>query len=79
MRGQGGVGLCMAEYPERALDFDEIDRLAKKALVIIPVPLRQHLDGVLIIDRMTPLDRLSTRKSLKELRQAGGDIPPVDP
>ena len=38
-----------------------------------------HLDGVLIIDRMTPLDRLSTRKSLKELRQAGGEIPPVGP
>ena len=38
----------MAEYPERAPDFDEIDRLAKRALVIIPVPLRQHLDGVLV-------------------------------
>ena len=38
----------MTEYPEHAPDFDEIDRLAKKALVIIPVPLRQHLDGVLI-------------------------------
>ena len=34
-----------------------------------------HLDGVLIIDRMSPLDRLSTRKSLKELRQAA-ELPP---
>ena len=48
LRGQGGVGLCMAEYPERALDFDEIDRLAEKALGTIPAPLRQHLDGVLV-------------------------------
>lgn len=31
---------------------------------------KDHLDGILIIDRMTPLDRLSTRKSLKELRKA---------
>lgn len=29
-----------------------------------------HLDGVLIIDRMTPLDRLATRKTLKELEAA---------
>ena len=47
-QGQGGVGLCMAEYPERAPGFDEIDRLAEQALGIIPAPLRQHLDGVLI-------------------------------
>ena len=26
-----------------------------------------HLDGVLIIDRMTPMDRIATRKILKEL------------
>ena len=26
-----------------------------------------HLDGVLIIDRMTPMDRIATRKVLKEL------------
>jgi peptide deformylase len=29
-----------------------------------------HLDGVLIIDRMPPLDRLSTRKKLKDLEAA---------
>ena len=37
-----------------------------------------HLDGVLIIDRMSPLDRLSTRKSLKELRLAA-ELPPETP
>lgn len=26
-----------------------------------------HLDGILIIDKMTPIDRLATRKALKEL------------
>ena len=39
----------MTEYPERAPDFDEIDRLAEQALGIIPAPLRQHLDGVVLI------------------------------
>ncbi|MHC4949036.1 MAG: peptide deformylase [Planctomycetota bacterium] len=29
-----------------------------------------HLDGVLIIDRMTPMSRIATRKALKELRAA---------
>jgi peptide deformylase len=28
-----------------------------------------HIEGVLIIDRMSPIDRLATRKALKELRQ----------
>jgi peptide deformylase len=30
-----------------------------------------HLDGVLIIDKMGPMDRLATRKALKELQAAG--------
>ncbi len=38
----------MIEYPERAPDFDEIDRLAEQALGIIPASLRQHFDGILI-------------------------------
>ena len=29
-----------------------------------------HLDGVLIIDKMAPIDRLATRKQLKELESA---------
>jgi len=31
-----------------------------------------HLDGVLIIDRMSPIDRLATRKVLREMRSAAG-------
>jgi peptide deformylase len=31
-----------------------------------------HLNGVLIIDKMTPMDRLATRKSLKELQATAG-------
>ena len=31
-----------------------------------------HLNGVLIIDRMTPMDRIATRKLLKELEVASG-------
>jgi len=30
-----------------------------------------HLDGVLIIDKMGPMDRLATRRALKELQAAG--------
>jgi peptide deformylase len=33
-----------------------------------------HLDGVLIIDKMSPMDRLATRKQLKELEAAGPGI-----
>ncbi|MFO0874612.1 MAG: peptide deformylase [Phycisphaerales bacterium] len=29
-----------------------------------------HLDGVLILDRMTPIDRIATRKAVKELLAA---------
>ena len=54
----------MAEYPERALDFDEIDRLAKKALVIILVPLRQHLDGVLIRVAEIPSEKIQYKLRL---------------
>ena len=31
-----------------------------------------HLDGVLIIDKMNPMDRLATRKTLKELEATAG-------
>ena len=31
-----------------------------------------HLNGVLIIDKMTPMDRIANRKLLKELEAAGG-------
>ncbi|MHC4219112.1 MAG: peptide deformylase [Planctomycetota bacterium] len=31
-----------------------------------------HLDGVLIIDKMTPIDRIANRKPLKDLEAAAG-------
>ena len=31
-----------------------------------------HLNGVLIIDKMTPMDRIANRRLLKELEAAGG-------
>ncbi|MCE9620246.1 MAG: peptide deformylase [Planctomycetes bacterium] len=31
-----------------------------------------HLEGVLIIDRMTPIDRLRTRKAVKDLEREAG-------
>ncbi len=31
-----------------------------------------HLNGVLIIDKMTPMDRIASRRLLKELEAAGG-------
>jgi len=33
-----------------------------------------HLDGVLIIDRMSPLDRLATRKILKEMKASAKSV-----
>lgn len=32
-----------------------------------------HLDGTLILDRMSPIDRLATRRAVKELVASGGD------
>jgi len=34
-----------------------------------------HLDGVLIIDRMTPIDRTANRRALRELEQAASNKP----
>jgi len=31
-----------------------------------------HLEGTLIIDRMTPIDRLRTRKAVKDLEREAG-------
>jgi peptide deformylase len=31
-----------------------------------------HLEGVLIIDRMRPIDRLANRRALRSLERAGG-------
>jgi peptide deformylase len=35
-----------------------------------------HLDGVLIIDRMAPLDRLANQKRLREMERAGEIVAP---
>ena len=64
-RDQGGVGLCMTEYPECAPDFDEIDRLAEQALGIIPAPLRQHLDGILIRVAEIPSEEIQCKLRLE--------------
>ena len=31
-----------------------------------------HLEGVLIIDRMRPIDKLANRRALRDLERAGG-------
>ena len=65
LRDQGGVGLCMTEYPERSPDFDEIDRLAEQALGIIPASLRQHLDGILIGVAEIPSEEIQCKLRLE--------------
>ncbi|MGI9013529.1 MAG: peptide deformylase [Phycisphaerales bacterium] len=32
-----------------------------------------HLDGILIIDRMSPMDRLANRRAIRDLRKAAGE------
>lgn len=32
-----------------------------------------HLDGVLIIDRMTPMDRMASQRALREMERSGGE------
>jgi peptide deformylase len=31
-----------------------------------------HLDGVLIIDKMTPMERLANRRAIRDLKSAAG-------
>jgi peptide deformylase len=31
-----------------------------------------HLEGILLLDRMTPMARMANRKKIKELEEAGG-------
>lgn len=55
-----------------ALDLDGTERTLSSA--DFPARVWQHefdhLEGVLIIDRMSPMDRIASRKTLKELRAA---------
>jgi peptide deformylase len=55
------------------LDGRPVTRSAEGMLARIWQHENDHLDGVLIIDRMTPMDRLSTRKALKELELAAAE------
>ena len=55
----------MTEYPERAPNFDEIDRLAEQALEIIPASLRQHLDGILIRVAEVPSEEIQWKLRLE--------------
>jgi len=55
-----------------ALDIDghEFSRTAEGMLARIWQHEYDHLDGVLILDRMSPIDRLANRKAIKELEAA---------
>ncbi len=55
-----------------ALDLEgrEFTLLDRDLLARIWQHEADHLDGVLIIDKMSPMDRLATRKVLKELEAA---------
>ncbi|MBL9149823.1 MAG: peptide deformylase [Phycisphaerae bacterium] len=56
----------------RATDLDgrEFTRTDDAMLARIWQHEFDHLEGVLILDRMMPMDRLATRKKVKELREA---------
>ena len=59
-----------AEITAVGLDGERFTMTAAGVLTRIWQHESDHLDGVLIIDRMNPMDRLATRKALKELRAA---------
>ncbi|MHC5114646.1 MAG: peptide deformylase [Planctomycetota bacterium] len=52
------------------LDGNEFTRSAEGMLARIWQHENDHLDGVLILDRMSPMDRLANRKAIKELEAA---------
>lgn len=57
-----------------ALDLEgrEFTRTADGLLARVWQHEFDHLDGVLILDRMTPLDRIATRRTVKNLMAAAG-------
>jgi peptide deformylase len=61
------VGLAWRLFVTNGRDFDPEDRVF---LTRIWQHENDHLDGILIIDKMSPMDRLATRKALKELKTA---------
>lgn len=52
------------------LDGNEFTLRAEGFLARVCQHENDHLDAVLIIDRMSPMDRLATRKTIKELKAA---------
>ncbi|MGB0768438.1 MAG: peptide deformylase [Phycisphaeraceae bacterium] len=54
----------------RNLDGDPFEETADGLLARIWQHEYDHLDGVLIIDKMSPMDRMANRKAIKELEEA---------
>ncbi|NNM25608.1 MAG: peptide deformylase, partial [Phycisphaerales bacterium] len=57
-----------AEITATSLDGERFTMQGEGLLARIWQHENDHLDGVLIIDRMGPMDRLVTRKALKDLK-----------
>lgn len=56
----------------RTLDDEPIELTSDDFLARVWQHEYDHLEGVLIIDRMSPMDRIATRKVLKEMRAGTG-------
>jgi len=54
------------------LDGRSMTLVAKGLMARIWQHENDHLNGVLIIDKMTPIDRIANRRLLKELEATGG-------
>ena len=61
-----------ADITATGLDGERFSMSADELLARIWQHENDHLDGVLIVDRMSQMDRLSTRRVLKEMREAAG-------
>ncbi len=61
-----------ADITATGLDGERFSISADELLARIWQHENDHLDGVLIVDRMSQMDRLSTRRALKEMREAAG-------
>ncbi len=61
-----------ADITATGLDGERFSMSADELLARIWQHENDHLDGVLIVDRMSQMDRLSTRRALKEMREAAG-------
>jgi peptide deformylase len=68
IRRPASVAICALDLDGVLFTLHDDDLLAR-----IWQHETDHLDGILIIDRMSPLDRLATRKALRELEAAAGE------